>query len=134
VCMSPPIQMWSICVMLRYCWFQRLHSITNKWISVEHWQMNWQCMAPGRREKLVPLPVCPPQMPHSLSRGTETTSNILLCYILYHIYIDLVPWYKCLKRVFYQSKVTITKQVEWQWKGENMYISHLYAQHAKNVF
>jgi len=45
--------------------------------------------------------------------GTDPEPNILLYYIYYFIFIiDLVAWYKSLKRIFYQSKVTITKQVE----------------------
>jgi len=35
---------------------------------MEHWQMILTVNG-GRREKLVPVPLCPPQIPHSLSRG-----------------------------------------------------------------
>lgn len=85
--MSSPILMLSICVMSRYCWFQRLHSVTNTWISMEYWQMITDSVRPQNAEKS--LSQCHFVHPkyHTAYLGGPNLSLIYYCVTYYITFI-----------------------------------------------
>jgi hypothetical protein len=53
-------------------------SVMDGWVDVKHW---WNDIDGGKnkvlREKPVPLPLCPPQIPHGLTQGVRELSTVL---------------------------------------------------------